>query len=124
MGTNYYFKPKKEEEIMSCIKAKVPYIEDTSDIKELLRIHIGKKSMGWKPLLRATKYYRNTTELEIFYQKNKELIEIVNEYGDVKEWDDLERIMLTYREDENETVPELQSYIDEQGNEWTEREFC
>lgn len=50
---------------------------------ELPELHIGKRSMGWKFLFQTNKHWKNIDELIKFYNKNREHLNIVNEYDEV-----------------------------------------
>jgi hypothetical protein len=91
VGTNYYFKPSRTEEmtkfIQSIPKAIMP-LNILESLDELLSIHIGKISGGWKPLFAKTKYYDDFKQLRRFYEDNKEDLVIVDEYGAKYDWKD------------------------------------
>lgn len=44
-------------------------------------ISIAKVTIGWKPLLAKTDYYSNYEELEKFYNKNKDNLKILDNFG-------------------------------------------
>ena len=56
-------------------------------------IHIAKTSGGWKPLFQKNEYYSTIAELRGFYERNKDLLYIENEYGVEKAWEDIEYII-------------------------------
>jgi len=89
MGTNYYFKKKDSSKIMKMIEENCFYDKDyLYDLeRKLTELHIGKSSGGWRPLFQKTKYYSSISELENFYNKNKDNLTILDEYGDEFSWD-------------------------------------
>ena len=89
---------------------------------EYPELHICKISMRLKPLFEATKFYRNVKELKEFYNKNKERINIENEYGEIHNIDDLfEFIDIKYKD--KKSLEHKDAYKDSQGYEWVTNNF-
>lgn len=67
MRTNYYFKLKgiKSNVIApSCSTNLINTIQDKMDefLQEISKIHIGKRSDGWKPLFQQTEYFESVED--------------------------------------------------------------
>lgn len=89
---------------------------------EYPELHICKISIGWKPLFQSTKFYSNVKELKEFYNKNKDRINIEDEYGEVQDIDDLfEFIDVKYKDKNNQSHAD--AYKDGQGYEWVTNNF-
>lgn len=106
---------------------KLPHYNDWYNYMHLTEIeypelHICKISMGWKPLFEATKFYGNVKELKEFYNKNKDRINIEDEYGEVHDIDDLfEFIDIKYKN--KKSLEHKDAYKDSQGYEWVTNNF-
>jgi hypothetical protein len=145
MSTNYYFKNKEQyemsitakritdnkiEEIINLIKNIVNDENEILKIKWKLedatyigyeRIHIGKRSMGWMPSFERQKgLFGTVREMKKFYEDNKDIYEIENEYGVVLSWDELEKELMEWKGD-RENIHD--SYKDEDGYIWHRYEF-
>lgn len=96
MGTNYYRIPSESEVIerLERLKQEVDYMierpekvtlhheEDAwSEFTDKFRIHLGKRSKGWKFCwnFNDNKFYSNKKELEDFVRKGR----VVDEYGEI-----------------------------------------
>lgn len=89
---------------------------------EYPELHICKISMGWKPLFESSKYYRSVQELKDFYENNKNRINIVDEYGEIHDLDELfEFINIKYKDKKSQTHED--AYKDKQGYEWVSHNF-
>lgn len=80
MGTNYYMMTTDKEIVKK-------YFTNEYEIVDFpylgYEIHIGKRSMGWRPLFQAhKKVYDSVSELLIFLRNHQDKIEIYNEYGE------------------------------------------
>lgn len=145
MSTNYYFRNKqmhkqsveinhkvelKIQEIIEEIKTLVDDEDELERIKRNLEdhaevgyeeIHIGKRSMGWKPTFERQDQFSSVRELEAFYQTNKDTYEIVNEYGEVFDWDGLVSELITWDQNGKENL--YDSYKDKDGHIWHYYEY-
>lgn len=81
MSTNYYahFEDRK---IMDLYFTQEEYEKEIKeDSKELFSVHLGKRSMGWKPLFEAhQKAYSSVENMLIFLERYAS--DIVDEYGE------------------------------------------
>lgn len=142
MGTNYYFRKKQAQldyeftlekigDIIQEIKNRITDSEHTiSTIKYYLEddaydtltendIHIGKKSAGWKPLLkRNDELYTNVEELKQYYLDNEDSLIIVDEYDVEMSLDELSDKLLYKGEDI------VLGTVDADGYRWTSGELC
>ena len=145
MSTNYYFRDKNEfanyteinkkidEKIDSIIADLSTIVTDEYELSEIRSkienashvsyemIHIGKRSVGWKPLFQKNEGFSSVAELKIFYEANREKYEIVNEYGDVFDWDGLKNELIDWNGSRRDTGHDI--YLDTEGYAWTEHEF-
>lgn len=109
MSTNYYFKVDSD-----CI-----FCKDKT-------IHIGKRSGGWKPSFERTEFYSSVKEMKEFYEENKHIIKVVNEYDEVLSMKELEKELFDWkREDNNALVNEMREgdYKDKEGYYFIGSEF-
>lgn len=133
MGTNFYFKVRGKMNVdIDCgiftesIKAKI-----SSVLEECCCIHIGKRSGGWKPLLRANEYYDSFKSIKAFYNDNKEYLSIVDEYDREYTFDELVEDLILWNKDNKDAKSHIdlddyyenKCYIDEDGNEFIRDEF-
>lgn len=89
-------------------------------------LHIGKASVGWKPVFRRTEFYSTVREIKKFYNKNKKYVKIVNEYGDELTWDELKKELIFWNKDNlNVFVRERKwyDYKDQDGYEFIKSDF-
>lgn len=147
MGTNFYFRNVREyedsqgelkrvkEKIREIMKDIKEVIEDDSKIKKIEiylesgvedrfgheELHIGKRSVGWKPSFKVQEYYTSVKELEEFYKKTKGDYEIIDEYGRVYDWEDLEEGLLYWNPEGKESL--WGAYKDDEGYVWKREEF-
>lgn len=89
---------------------------------EYPELHICKISAGWKPLFQSTKFYSNVKEIKEFYNKNKDRINVEDEYGEVQDINELFKIIDTKYKDKN-NQSHKDAYKDEQGYEWLTSNF-
>lgn len=160
MGINYYFQKKGQSEIKERIessrKAEVEkflkwlreiateenrenivydvqaYINDIIEV-QIRKIHIGKRSSGWKPMFEKNESFNSVKTLKKFYDNNKETHEIVNEYGDKLNWHELEKELIFWNKDDPKAYDistetyfhygESAIYKDEEGYTWCDYEF-
>lgn len=133
MGTNFYFKVKGKINVdVDCgiftesIKSKISNV-----LEEDCEIHIGKRSGGWKPLLRSNEYYDSFKTMESFYNDNKEYLSIVDEYDREYTFDELVEDLILWNKDNKDAKSHIdlddyyenRCYIDEDGNEFIRDEF-
>lgn len=117
MGTNYYWIPPQEKlevlknefliEIKDSLSLNFINFSNIYDVldtfKNYSKIHLGKKSNGWKFLfqLNDLKFYSNKETFRTFLRSGR----IINEYGDIIEVDKFEEICF----DLNNTLKSHQS---------------
>ncbi|MFC0903779.1 hypothetical protein ACFHWD_03625 [Clostridium sp. MT-14] len=131
MGDNYYFKLKNVKGQVQCSFA-------SKELQELLqkqiddiinnvsKIHIGKASAGWKALFQKTDFYASINEIKNFYNKNKDSLDIVNEYDDKLTLDELENELFNWSKDKSKLQSHLDDkdcYRDENGYEFCKLNF-
>lgn len=141
MSTNYYLRNKEEYKEMEKAREKISLkIEELlKTIEELVseenmdkdkikwsiegnielnceEIHIGKRSGGWKPTFEKQDEFASVKELKSFYEKNQDKYEIVNEYGEVFDWERLVEELITWEPNGKEQMEN--SYKDKQGYVW------
>lgn len=125
MGTNYYFKIKKKrakeiEGFLTDIEKKL------INFNGLEISHIGKSSCGWQFTFQATGFYRSYEELINFYEKNKDELDIVDEYGRKISIEKFKDLVESKKDDESQYEIEKDSgysniYLDKEGyifSEW------
>jgi hypothetical protein len=81
MSTNYYFQSKQYSKILNKLKRIKKECKALIFNFELENLHIGKRSSGWKPCFEKTEYYSSVKEIIEFYEKNKDDLIILDEYG-------------------------------------------
>lgn len=148
MGTNYYFEDKNKKEIykqtIDNVNKKLDEIRDLiagiivdEDYLERVyenieegtsfyyetRYHIGKQSNGWKFLFQKTEYYSNLSELIDFYNKKKDNLTIIDEYGEVLDIYDLYKVFSESKNDKSHTLEFNDVYTDRYDYEWAEHQF-
>lgn len=104
MSNNYYFRTKEDNNHV---------------LNGAAEIHIGQYAAQSCLLMRQDNFYKSVEEMEAFYLKNKEGLEIVDEYDRVITWEQLQRRLLS-------AGPRAgHRYIkDETGFTWSMDEFC
>lgn len=145
MGTNFYLRNKEEfsnsqeknKEIELKINEIVQQIQAIIDEEECVRriqneleeyaqvgyekIHIGKRSFGWKPSFEKQEYFSSVRELKQFYHHNKDTYDIVDESGRIYDWAGLEAELILSNPDGKEHDED--SYKDRDGYIWHEYPF-
>lgn len=130
MGTNYYFKIKEIKvdislksniNLKKCIQDKVnDYIEQISEI------HIGKRSMGWKPLFQETVHFNSVAQIQQFYEENKDCLIIVDEYGSELTFDELREDLIIWNKDNLNARPHKDDkyyHTDDEGYDFGKGDF-
>lgn len=87
MSMNYYFKLKAVPKINIDIKGEIGnniLKKLNNKIESMSEFHICQTAGGWKPLFQKNEYYSTIVELREFYQRNKKILYIENEYGEKK----------------------------------------
>ena len=110
MGTNYYFETKNmikaKEEINTILRKHTVHNEVNTeilitDIEDFIdrkcRIHICKTSAYWNPMIWGNTNYKTLDDIQEFYDKNKEKLIIIDEYGTEVSLDWLIRKMYDFR---------------------------
>ena len=110
MGTSYYFEDKnmsKAKIEIEGILRKSSLINETNtnilvtDLMDYLddktRIHICKISAGWNPIIWGNEHYETLEDIKGFYEKNKEKLKVVDEYGEEVSLEWLIRKMYDFR---------------------------
>lgn len=145
MSTNFYFRNKEEyakhNEVNNKVLAKIANIideirtivDDEDEVRSIQwkletaayvgyeQIHIGKRSIGWKPSFECQEgLFRSVREMKDFYEKNDDKYEILSEYGVVLSWDELKEELLDWN-GERENMHD--AYKDEDGYIWHRYEF-
>ncbi len=87
---------------------------------EYPKLHICKLSVGWRPLFQVTKFYSNVEELKEFYNKNKDRIDIIDEYGEKQ---DIEELFKTIAIKSKDINIHMEADEDQQGYEWRTGNF-
>ncbi len=143
MSTNYYFRDKEgynriskansqikehvnkifsilEENFERDLVFKKMDIENATQISdEECLIHIGQFAYGWKVLLKTNnELYNAVSEMRSFYNKNKDKYEVVDEYGYVMTWEELEKEFLGLNEGKFRG-----DFEDKDGYCWSKSEF-
>lgn len=146
MSTNFYLRSKKNykytktynENMKIRINAIMDQIEDIVDnsretdklrwqLEDLAyaeheEIHIGKRSWGWKPSFEVQEHFSSVLELKEFYHNNKDTYDIVDEYGEVYDWNGLVEELINWCPDGEERLG-FDSYKDNNGYIWRRYEF-
>lgn len=93
------------------------------------QIHIGKRSMGWKPLFQAQEEYDSIHEMKKWYESNKDKWRIVDEYDNCYCWEQLLEELIYWNRDNDSAQSHLKfdgeygNYYIKDGVEWTDGEF-
>lgn len=99
MSTNFYFKVKTDininiptgGNIKETVLNKINIV-----LKDITKLHIGKKSNGWCPLFEATEYYSSVKEIKNFYLANQDYLNIIDEYDKLYTLDELEEELFNH----------------------------
>lgn len=103
MGTNFYLIDKNEKErydklekIIDNLNLEYPDADIIINNSSYYRLHIAKTSCGWKPMFQAhLNKIEGMEELKSYYNSNKN-IEIVDEYGEIYNWDEFEKRVIQH----------------------------
>lgn len=107
LGTNFYMMTKNKELAEKYFPREYELVDSPYFGYE---IHIGKRSLGWKPLLQAHKNaYKSVKELTKFLEEHKEF-EIFDEY---ESWFTLEGLQLELLDWEKHQEVQYMKYIPE-----------
>lgn len=134
MSTNYYFKftgvtlyafgNARESTTFSRL---IKEMEDT--LNELKYIHIGKRSVGWKPLFQKTEFFSSVEEVENFHNENKGRLTIVDEYDNEFTLDGLRSALFDWNKKDIgarshlDVVTSFEAYADKDGYEFLNADF-
>ncbi|MBP1308935.1 hypothetical protein JOD82_001955 [Paenibacillus sp. 1182] len=145
MSTNYYFRNKEEyskiTKINQLVQNKIKdivneignIVRDGDEVQEITHkieqatymecslIHIGKRSLGLKPLFKVQKEFSTLNQLQTFYYENKDKYEIVNEYGEVIDWNGLKTELIHWKGERIHQGSDI--LYDEDGYQWKVHEF-
>lgn len=96
MGTNFYMITKSKK----LVEKYFPYEYEIVDSPYFgYKIHIGKRSYGWKPIFREHKNAYDSVEgMKMFISKNKKSIHIFDEYNEEFSLEKLEDELITWGE--------------------------
>lgn len=96
MGTNYYAITKNKE----LVEKYFPYDYMLTDSPYFgYEIHIGKQSMGWKPLFQAHEHaYNSVKDMLKFFKDHSEDFELYDEYLDMTTLDGLKEKLVDWGE--------------------------
>lgn len=106
MSTNYYFEAN-----------------GGGNIEQGMKIHIGQRAAGWKPLLQITDYYQSFEELINFYKYHAYELDIVNEFGSHLGWQQLLSELLTWGAGKDFKDRVNYTKEDRFGYQWSDAEF-
>lgn len=128
MGTNYYFTLKKQKhqelyQMLNILLNKNLQSILLTEVNSLLNkeIHIGKTSLSFRPLFQKTDYFKSIKELKAFYEKNKNDLDIINEYNTALTWQEFEELVISKQDGRfNE---DYGYYFDEDGYWFYTKEF-
>lgn len=118
MSTNYYMKPKLIDEVLDLLKARALNNLVEFDLDEVIAnqliieldekdtywLHIGKRSGGRKPTFYQTKYWSSVEEILDFYNKNKDKVTIIDEYGTELTINELKENLIYWNKDNPEAI--------------------
>lgn len=131
MGTNYYFVVTNinvsitKPSIMNNLEKDI-FDKLQEHLSKISTIHIGKRSNGRKPIFYRSKYYSSVKEIKEFYQKNKENLKIIDEYGNVLTFEELEKELINWNKDNDKAKQYMDSeiyYLDDEGYKFSVCEF-
>lgn len=133
MSTNYYFKIKNSDKIKNEVREllkekKLDFILGDKILNDEGwifndEIHIGKKSVGWRPLFEKTEYYSNVNELIKFYKQNKDKLIIIDEYLQELSLEELALLMFVKDGKPHECEGYFKTYFDDEGYQFATGEF-
>ena len=95
-------------------------------------LHIGKSSCGWTFSFQATEHYKSYKELLEFYENNKKLIEIKDEYGNKVKIEEFKELVERKRKEPNNYYhcmhkeypnDDFGDYLDDEGNSFSKLDF-
>lgn len=123
MSTNYYMKPKLIDEVLNLLKSKsltslveFDLNEEVAnqlilelDEKDTYWLHIGKRSGGRKPTFYQSKYWSSVEDIIDFYNKNKDKVSIVDEYGTKLTIEELKENLIYWNKDNPEALTPFDS---------------
>ena len=130
MGTNYYFVPKKNR--IEKLNRMLTQTDKLFFFIGYSSMHIGKSSLGWTFTFQATEHYKSYKELLTFYENNKRLIEIHDEYGEKIEIEEFKELVERKRKEPNNHCLYMRKeypgedhgdYLDEEGNSFSKSDF-
>ena len=130
MGTNYYFVPKKNR--IEKLNRMLTQTDKLFFFIGYSPIHIGKSSLGWTFTFQATEQYKSYKELLTFYENNKRLIEIHDEYDKKIEIEEFKELVARKRKEPNNHCLYMRKeypgedygdYLDEEGNSFSKSDF-
>jgi hypothetical protein len=145
VGTNYYFRNKQDyiakiqydervdyaiREALDILKKVVIVDRHLVEIEWKIRehtyyecemIHIGKRSVGWKPLFQENENFRSVKELRRFYKDTQFKYEIVDQYDRVLTWEELKSNLIDWPGEQNQRERGVRQ--DGEGYFWWDREF-
>ena len=110
MGTNFYFMTKNKELAHKHFAIEHDWGVSDEEYKIVddpcfrYEIHLNKLSMGWRPLFQKHKEFSSWDELESFYMKHKDDLEIYDEYDDKYEWIDYKKKIFSHAAREPEPM--------------------
>lgn len=149
MSTNYYFVNKESRketeefnESLSNLFERFSYqlkqlgVEDILNIqlekwmyeKQEHRIHIGKRSMGWRPLFEVCEHYESVRGMKEWYEINKDDYIIEDEYMNELSWFEFEKELISWNGRNTHFgcrpgYTYMSYFLDKDGYEWTRSEF-
>ena len=120
MGSNFYMREKQLKKDIDKLLETYPNI----DI-DMPRFHICKTSCGWEVLFNKTIMWNSVKEIKDFYDKQKGKYEIVDEYGDVYNWEQFTKRVLEFADDNSKShigldTYDIKYYTDDEGYEFTD----
>ena len=130
MGTNYYFVPKKNR--IEKLNRTLTQTDKLFFFIGYSSMHIGKSSLGWTFTFQETEQYKSYKELLTFYENNKKLIEIHDEYGKKIEIEEFKELVERKRKEPNNHCLYMRKeypgedygdYLDEEGNSFSKSDF-
>lgn len=114
MNKRYYFELKEKPIVTLNINGKIAdnvLSKIDEIISKLKLIPIGSFDDEWQPLFRATEYYSSVDEIEEFYNENRAILKIVDEYGVEYTWEELNNNLI----DKNKDLAGRGEYNDNKG---------
>lgn len=104
MGTNYYLMTKNK----SFINTYFPDEYELTDTPEFgYEVHLGKRSLGWKPLFQTHEYaYHSVKEMLNFLREHNNQIKIYDEYDTYMDVKQLEEELINWGSNQTERMVE------------------